>query len=159
MRVEIVTRSIEHLSKFDVMSRAIQLYFQLPVEFKTSQNNKLNQIKMERVNGIEPSSSGWKPEVITIIRHPRAKDYSKGCSQNQSLKSVSTAFAAIAVYSNFSLSLCRLFSQSLACVHQDSRSVSFGYSLTGLKVCSKQEHGPSSGSSSCHSHSSGTALS
>ena len=25
---------------------------------------------MERVNGIEPSSPGWKPGVITIIRHP-----------------------------------------------------------------------------------------
>ena len=26
--------------------------------------------RMERVNGIEPSSPGWKPGVITIIRHP-----------------------------------------------------------------------------------------
>ena len=25
--------------------------------------------------GIEPASSGWKPEVIAIIRHPREGDY------------------------------------------------------------------------------------
>gem|GEM_PF-5922108 len=32
---------------------------------------------MERVNGIEPSSSGWKPEVIAVIRHPHGLDLSK----------------------------------------------------------------------------------
>ncbi len=31
-------------------------------------------MSMERVNGIEPSSSGWKPEVIAIIRHPQSKE-------------------------------------------------------------------------------------
>ena len=29
---------------------------------------------MERVNGIEPSSPGWKPGVIAIIRHPHGKE-------------------------------------------------------------------------------------
>ncbi len=32
---------------------------------------------MERVAGIEPASSGWKPEVIAIIRHPRRADGSQ----------------------------------------------------------------------------------
>ena len=31
--------------------------------------------RMERVRGIEPLSSGWKPEVIAIIRHPRDAKY------------------------------------------------------------------------------------
>ncbi len=31
--------------------------------------------RLERVNGIEPSSPGWKPGVITIIRHPRDGEY------------------------------------------------------------------------------------
>ena len=31
--------------------------------------------RMERVNGIEPSSPGWKPGVIAIIRHPRDDEY------------------------------------------------------------------------------------
>ena len=35
------------------------------------QNRTLNFL--ERVNGIEPSSPGWKPGVITIIRHPHVQ--------------------------------------------------------------------------------------
>ena len=31
----------------------------------------------ERVKGIEPSSSGWKPDVIAIIQHPRIKFFLK----------------------------------------------------------------------------------
>ncbi len=30
---------------------------------------------MERVGGIEPPSSGWKPEIITTIRYPLYLDY------------------------------------------------------------------------------------
>lgn len=48
---------------------------------------------MERVNGIEPSSPGWKPGVIAIIRHPHKRTcaYStdeSGCCQSKATNSI-----------------------------------------------------------------------
>lgn len=34
-----------------------------------------NFVLIERIKGIEPSSSGWKPDVIAVIRYTRYFKY------------------------------------------------------------------------------------
>ena len=50
---------------------------------------------MERVKGIEPSSSGWKPDVIAIIQHPLGTIFRSAGNRTQSTCSQSTRTAGI----------------------------------------------------------------
>ena len=36
-------------------------------------SNQLSYIPIERVNGIEPSSSAWKTDALTVVLHPQIK--------------------------------------------------------------------------------------
>jgi hypothetical protein len=52
-------------------------------------------LKFERVKGIEPSSSGWKPDVIAIIQHPPIQTFRAAGNRTQSTCSQSTRTAGI----------------------------------------------------------------
>ncbi len=70
VKAAVVDLGASHLDHYTALSTALGKF--LNIEWRSHEVcERSEQYFVERVTGIEPVSSGWKPEVIATIRHPR----------------------------------------------------------------------------------------